>query len=314
MRLFKFLSFGLAIGFLLCLPLRADLTNGLVAYYPFNGDASDASGNGHDGTIFNAVATADRFGQPLGALAFNGTNAYIDVPDSSPLNLSATDFTIAAWIFETQRNTNFNDCIASKRAKASDSGWFLSVRGDSDPQHTGCIFYSVSSGADPRMYSANVVPLNQWHHVAVVYTFASASMSMFIDGKLDSATNGLPAPNPTNSNHMQLGKDSAAAFEDAYFFQGNLDDLRIYDRALAASEIFELYQPQLFFINEQSSPTAFTATLGGTWNGLTTILQSSTDLITWNSIQTNVAGGPTQSITNLINPVINAQFFRAYSP
>ena len=55
----------------------AFLTNGLIAYYPFNGNANDASGNGNNGTVYGATLTADRFGNPNSAYYFNGTNNYI---------------------------------------------------------------------------------------------------------------------------------------------------------------------------------------------------------------------------------------------
>src|SRR5208282_3677527 len=65
-------------------PVRAQsfLTNGLVVYYPFNGNAKDASGNGNDGTVDGAVLTADRFGHANSAYSFNGTNSDILVPET----------------------------------------------------------------------------------------------------------------------------------------------------------------------------------------------------------------------------------------
>ncbi len=72
------------------------LTNGLLAYYPFNGNANDASGNGHNGTVNGAVLTADRFGIPNQAYYFDGASAYI----TSPLNgaVFQGDFTASVWI------------------------------------------------------------------------------------------------------------------------------------------------------------------------------------------------------------------------
>jgi hypothetical protein len=75
-------------------PIYADLTDGLVAYYPFNGNANDVSGNGHHGTVNAAILAEDRFGNPDSAYDFDGDNDYIwlgDIP-------SANAMTIAAWI------------------------------------------------------------------------------------------------------------------------------------------------------------------------------------------------------------------------
>src|SRR5580693_6339652 len=72
------------------------LTNGLVAYYPFNGNANDASGNGNNGTVNGATLTPDRFGNTNSAYNFNGTNNYIgfaNVPTSQVDN-----WTMTAWV------------------------------------------------------------------------------------------------------------------------------------------------------------------------------------------------------------------------
>jgi hypothetical protein len=61
------------------------INDGLVAYYPFNGNANDESGNGHNGTINSATLTSDRFGNPNSAYSFDGVNDYIDI-GSFPLN------------------------------------------------------------------------------------------------------------------------------------------------------------------------------------------------------------------------------------
>ena len=72
------------------------LTNGLVAYYPFSGDASDKSGNGNDGTVYGATLTVDRFGNPNSAYAFDGISSFISMPDSTSLRIPS-DITVTCW-------------------------------------------------------------------------------------------------------------------------------------------------------------------------------------------------------------------------
>ena len=74
------------------LPVFADLTEGLVAHYPFNGNANDESGNGNDGIVSgNLQPTADRFGTPDHAYYFNGTDSYVNIGDLDlPGNFSAS--------------------------------------------------------------------------------------------------------------------------------------------------------------------------------------------------------------------------------
>ena len=75
---------------------QTSLTNGLVAYYPFSGNASDGSGNGMDGTTYGATLTTDRYGFPNSAYRFNGSS-WIQLPDEI-LPVSASELTISFWV------------------------------------------------------------------------------------------------------------------------------------------------------------------------------------------------------------------------
>lgn len=72
--------------------------NGLLAYYPFNGNARDESNNGNNGTVFGASLTTDRHGNPDKAYDFNGLTNYINIPHTSALMLIGLDFSISAWV------------------------------------------------------------------------------------------------------------------------------------------------------------------------------------------------------------------------
>ncbi|MFC1853526.1 hypothetical protein ACFL27_25325, partial [candidate division CSSED10-310 bacterium] len=77
-------------------PCAADITTGLVAYYPFNGNADDESGTGNHGTVNGAVLATDRFDQPDSAYSFDGLNDYISIPHHATLNVSNSTF--SAWV------------------------------------------------------------------------------------------------------------------------------------------------------------------------------------------------------------------------
>ncbi|MEM6264536.1 MAG: hypothetical protein AAGI38_18630 [Bacteroidota bacterium] len=76
---------------------QSTLDTGLVAYYPFNGDALDQSGRNNHGTVLGATLTTDRKGKPNSAYAFDGEDDYIDFGDSADFRFS-TDFSISLWI------------------------------------------------------------------------------------------------------------------------------------------------------------------------------------------------------------------------
>jgi len=285
----------------------ANLNNGLLAYYPMNGNAVDASGNGYNGTSNAVTATTNRFGQAGQALAFNAKSSTITVADAAPLRLATTDFSLAVWVFETNRNASYQDCIVSKRGSGDYNGWFLSLTGVADAAGTGHFYYQVSGGNDPFMASHAVIPLNQWHHLAAVYNSGSQRMQMFIDGALDPAVSGLLLPpNAATTNAMTIGNDNVG-----YIFNGNLDDLRIYGRALAPAEIIALFNGGLAFTSVQAGGGWFTATVAGVWPGERAVFQSSTDAVTWTPFQTNVASGLTLYFTHPINPASPALFFQA---
>src|ERR1017187_9336471 len=110
--------------FALSLPVvyaQSFLTDGLVANYPFDGNAIDASGNGNNGTIHGGVApTIDRFGYPNSAYLFNGVDGYIDI--GNPVGNSPTYLTECAWVKIISRETTgygFNDVIITKRQDPS---------------------------------------------------------------------------------------------------------------------------------------------------------------------------------------------------
>jgi len=302
--------------------LFAGPDDGLLALYPLNGNGADMSSGGHDGFVSSAVPTANRFGQDEKALLFDGTNSFVAVGDSSDLRLANTDFTIAAWIFETDRNPNYQDCIISKRGsgpgvgKPDDGrGWFFSVRGLREGVgNPGHLVYQVSGGQDPRALSTQTLSLNQWHHVGVVYHHASGTAELFIDGQWDSTTEGIPAPNPSTIAEMHIGNDSQLAYNNAYVFHGKISNLRIYGRALAQTEMTALYGAGLFINSTHFTGKTFDRVYGGLIPGQRVLVESSSDLAHWTPVETNQVNSAFFSLTHSVDPTVQMQFFRVSVP
>jgi hypothetical protein len=76
---------------------QVDLNSGLKAYYPFNGNANDASGNNNNPVFNNATITADRFGNPNNAYHFNGVYQYMRIPNKPSLNFGK-EITLSVWV------------------------------------------------------------------------------------------------------------------------------------------------------------------------------------------------------------------------
>ena len=86
----------------LCSITLADLNDGLVAYYPFNGNANDESGNGRDGIVFGATLTEDQAGQANSAYEFDGIDDYISFGSSFP---DMDEMTLSIWLYQPSNET-----------------------------------------------------------------------------------------------------------------------------------------------------------------------------------------------------------------
>jgi len=215
----------------------ADLNQGLVAYYPFNGNANDESGNGNNGAVSGATLTDDKNGNSNSAYSFDGVDDYIQVPHNDSFNINpTTGFTVALWF----------------KASATQSGnlWDLidKSHGDPDYWYEGWVIqggymvapYAVGFGSGNGSgydmpgtpYAVNA---DQWHHLAA--TFLGTDMMLYLDGALSSA---ISASSPVASaGDLFIGKHYALG----RYFHGIIDEVRIYNRALSASEIQELFNP-----------------------------------------------------------------------
>lgn len=233
MRLALVLIASLLIG---VAGLAADLTDGLIVHLPFAGNADDASGNNHHGTVYGPVLTTDRLGNPGAAYLFDGIDDYIRVEDTLPLRLNNTDFSLSVWAYETQRNTSFQDALLVKRGPFEEDGWFFSLTGQQSASHQGVgkLYYQVSGGDDPRVYSAGSVSLDTWSHLAVTYNITDHIARLYIDGTQVAVSGYMPSPNPNTEFDLCVGSDSQGM---GYHWHGKIDDVRIYNRLLSLDEI-----------------------------------------------------------------------------
>lgn len=220
---------------------RADLLNGLVGYWPFDGDAKDYSGNGNHGTTHGVSLTNDRHGNSGGAYYFGGyydngfkNEGYISVPNSSSLHAIGHSFTFASWV----RIDAW--CLANGDGGTYHDYWVsILCKGYANRQY-GLQFQSYDNvencwvGAD-SVFPAVVPGLKSWHHVAV--TDDGTQLVEYVDGIFVSSGN-IGGVISRNSESLYIGKDKPGDLE---YFNGAIDDLTIYNRALSSSEIRALY-------------------------------------------------------------------------
>lgn len=211
---------------------------GLIAHYQFNNSAVDSSGNGHNGTAYNVTPTTNRFNKANSAYYFDGTDAYITVPDDPALRLSGKDFTLNAWVKLDEYNSSYGSCILTKRITGANNGWTMLVNGQSATS-IGNVFFGPGANL-ANAVSAKPVPLAQWVMLTCEYRVSTGQLIIYINGQLDSITNNFLTPNAAITSLIYIGKDDPSIPANGYFFKGSMDDLRMYNRALSNVEILKL--------------------------------------------------------------------------
>ncbi|AXY74005.1 hypothetical protein D3H65_08415 [Paraflavitalea soli] len=219
---------------------QVNLTQGLMAYYPFNGNANDVSGNGNHGLIRNGTTlTADRFGAPNSAYYFDGIDDFILVPNSSTLNQSQT-MTVVAYFYPEQNGTqtivgkiDYNQPSGTQFQFAMDYAPQPGILYGVNPSNNGC----VGAGANGAYVSTGgSVTLNQWY--CAVATFDKGVMRFYVNGTLIQTTNsGFTTLNACANATIQIGSWWSG---DPQRFKGKIDDVRIYNRALNQQEVVAL--------------------------------------------------------------------------
>jgi hypothetical protein len=207
---------------------QAFLTNGLVAYYPFNGNANDESGNSNNGAIHGATFCADRFGQTNAALNFDGLSCYIGF-DSIPLN-QTDNWSISAWINPASLN-QFSEvvCLGFDDGNSGDGFEFGMSQ---DHYNPGNELWGVL-GDVTWIDGGYTFPLaNVWYHIVMLRR----------DGITQFYVDGIETPNSDPSSPLTPSTFTIGSATGTRFFNGAIDDVRIYNHALSDAEVQELYQ------------------------------------------------------------------------
>ena len=203
----------------LYLSVQGDVTEGLVAYYPFNGNANDETGNGYDAVVRGAQLTEDRFGQADRAYDFDGNNAYIDIPNNAaPVDQGS----ISLWF--NARSADKWDRLFSMSRFGSPPGTRLYIQ-LGEGETVGVHFLSTQMG-----YTG--IPFNEWNHV--IFTWNDEAAKFYVNGGLVEEIDG---GRPTN------GRVTLGSYGEGFkhFYDGLLDDVRIYNRVLSSDEVANVY-------------------------------------------------------------------------
>jgi hypothetical protein len=224
------------------------LTSGLVGHWTFDGKDSvwsdattgsftDRSGNGNTGSDVNMErATAPVAGKIGQAMKFDGVDEAMDAGTASAMQIVGP-ITVSAWINPTSfnaTNASSRPYIASTRVSGA-GGWLFSL--DNFNTTAGLVFgYGTGTGTNYPYSTANVITLNKWQHVVATYD-NSTSLKYYVDGVEVSPAVGVTGSLTTSTSNFYIGRNNTGTRP----FDGKIDDVRVYNRVLSATEVQQLY-------------------------------------------------------------------------
>ncbi|MDH4071429.1 MAG: T9SS type A sorting domain-containing protein [Ignavibacteria bacterium] len=216
-------------------------TDNLVMHFSFDGNAEDQSGFGNHGTVVGPTLTQDRFGNPESAYLFDGANDYIDFGnDASTILLQ--DMTLSLWVKPNDFPIpNQHDPIVFRgewgETEATNQPYHFYLINFGGLSHFG-IGHEYGSGANEGGNTNTPADL-MWTHVAIVRDHIEKTYSFYINGEADTTLSYSENPTGGQAGTGYLGWSPAAITQ---YFDGCLDDVRMYQRTLTNEEILALYE------------------------------------------------------------------------
>jgi len=213
-----------------------DTASGLVGWWKFDDgsgtSAADSSGNGNTGTLTNGPPWTA--GMLNGALTFNGTNQYVNLGGAASL-AGGSAVTVSAWVKSTGSD---GEIVARRDLSQGSMSWELLITGGK-ARFTNMT--SAGSNFDYQVTSGSSISTGVWTHIAGVYTSSDGVLRIYVNGVADGTTIGSGTIAAHSGVKTFVGAYSDASSLPANSFAGTIDDVRVYNRALSASDVMTLY-------------------------------------------------------------------------
>lgn len=172
-----------------------------------------------------------------GALYLDGDGDYVKIEDDPLLRLDDCDYTIEAIIKLDSYNSWWQSVIVSKRKASFKEGYFYSITGEPNSSEVRYRAHGqISQGMDPRIVGKTTLLLNTYYHIAFVFHKDAQMVRIFINGKFDSVQLGFPSPVSGIDEELNIGRDPRT---ELYYFDGIIDELRIWSVARSKEEIHQ---------------------------------------------------------------------------
>lgn len=208
--------------------------DGLVGSWSFSGNANDESGNNHHGTVHGATLVEDRFGNPGSAYQFDGVNDYIAIAPSSLVD-NETTVTLSLWLKRYD-----SDSYGLPIHCGNQGRYGVHVRKDS--VRVNVTTNSNFSGNAQTEFASKTVYYNQerWSHIVLKYN--GSTLSLYIDGVMKDEMFAEGQIWTAQSSYLAFGVYMLFNNPNHGWYKGNLDDVRLYNKALTDQEIASIYQ------------------------------------------------------------------------
>jgi len=222
----------LFIFVLLIQSANAALTDDLQLHAPLDGNADDISGNGNHGDVYGAVLTAGRDGNPDSAYQFDGASSYIDFGTSDLGLTGGHEITISAWV-KPDTPTAYHSQIISSHPYYRP--YMMKTRGLGSSVTAQCSITTYEGGLTYIEGDVGGIMVGNWYHIACTYD--GTGVSIYVDGELQ---NSVSLSGTLRMSSQQIFAGANPAGPPNAFYNGAIDDIRIWNRALSASEIQDM--------------------------------------------------------------------------
>ena len=220
--------------------------SGLFAHWKFDegeGDIAYDSVGANDGNVYGAQWTT---GQIDGALDFDGANDCVALPDNDPVWLPQYNFTLSVWVcFEREPASVGETILDLNHGDSSDPGNELGCKiGRTVAAGELAFQMTTTTNTDEDLFSDDVLVKNKWYHIVAVRD--GTTQAIYIDGQLSADRTCSPDPidfvGGYDDDKVNIGRSTTDPGDPRFHLKGKIDDVRIYNRALSAEEIRQLYQ------------------------------------------------------------------------
>ncbi|BDD12845.1 hypothetical protein FUAX_52770 (plasmid) [Fulvitalea axinellae] len=217
-----------------------ELYNGLVGHYPLDGNAYDLSVLGLDGMLDVGELWEDRFGREGRAIRFNGKTGGLEVPDHPAHRFGAKDFSVNIWVKKLAPNIGWSDVFGINRwdtgARRGTNEWGISLGSGS----TSDVPRLAVERDKTFLYAGAQEPMEMETWYMLTGLRRGNYLEFYVNGELKASTDIGPEPFNDNPGPLMVGTNRERSHPtDAVF-----DDLRLYGKALRASEILDLYREE----------------------------------------------------------------------